>query len=571
MQKFNPSSTNNASIASTLNGEVKLSAKVLVNIGGKLALKPKELLCIGDGLLLPKGIISPITLDMADEAFRKSNNRYVLSQHDLFEQYNGRNYTVFQRALFTGMAQKQELWPEPIARDPNITVNFAAGQPIQLDCAQKEAAASFIHSILAEKNILNPRTGQPITSEHIENGWLGGTVVAPHHYKTIAEALLEIAPNMEKLISSEFHEAYHKYLAIRHKAVKRANDVLSAAKQPGTNSSNHAHHANHNGNGQTIHVDAEVEYLVNYFYPRVTEHFLITPVIDIKTQHKNGAPAKKAGKPIVLEDIPLESLAADNLQLKPKAEIAREFYLLDSVASGLVNRFITDNAELIPPDARKNDASIQKFLFNLESELLEHLGFGEIDLAVEAQNAMKLDQSTISCMYFYTIGENKAVVQAAKFLAGRILDYSLDEHYGLPKGEILRLFEEKNKRRVMIPNNVIYAKVLADTRRMKQERYEADKKEFERNKKLGLDKRKGIPVLSFKDEDKELEKLNRALEVREMLPQFTGPFKEFGEANALLRQTGFEGIAQNSGFLYVFAFDPGQTPEPNIKSVIYSK
>lgn len=572
-QHKSPSANNAPLVVSTLHGDVKVkSSKVFVKIGDKFISKPARLLMKGEEILRPKAGMPRITLEMADEGLRNSNNRYVLSQHTLFEQHNGTNYAVFQQALLSGMAQNPEIWPEQIARDAKITASFASGQPIALDCAQKEAAAEFIRGILGAKGVLNPLTGQPISAEHIAHHWLEGTVTAPRHYADIANALLEIAPKMEKLLAQEFHDAYRTYLAIRHKIVEKVNSMFFAEKPEGDKDGNHAHSHNHNGNGHSIHVDEEAAYLANYFASNASPRFCVSRVIGIRKQPKpsNGSAPAQDGLPVV-DEIPDMAIAEDRLPLKPKAEIAREYFLLERTIVGLITRFICDKKCDIPQELLKKEATIQKFVFNLKFELTYQLGFREMHLEEVTRRTGNLDSSTRSFLGFYEIGTDRAIARAGKILAAGIRDYSLDTHYGLSKGEILKLFEEENKRRVAIPGEVFYAKVLEDAMFSKQQRYDEQKASFEFGKKYGTEKRTAIPFLSFKTEHRELEILYKNDGIRAMVAQFSRSFTEFDETNALLERIGINGIAQKSQFLYSFAYAPAPKEQSKIEAAVYSR
>ncbi|MFA6489561.1 MAG: hypothetical protein WCT52_02665 [Candidatus Micrarchaeia archaeon] len=531
------------------------SSKVFVKIGDKFISKRRELLIEGEEILRPKAGMPRITLDMADEGLRNSNNRYVLSQHTLFEQHNGTNYAVFQQALLSGMAQNQELWPEPIANDAKITANFASGQPILLDCAQREAAAEFIRGILGAKGVLNPLTNQPISAEHIKEGWLGGTVIAPRQFENIAGALLEIAPKMEKLLAKEFNEAYRTYLAIRHKIVEKVNGMFFSEKPADSNGNEHNHNHNHNGNGHSIHVDEEATYLANYFASNVSNRFCVSRVIGIRRQPKpsNGTLALQDGLPVV-DEILEASVISDNLSLKPKVEIAREYYVFERVVLGLMTRFLMDNSEVIPKGALDSENSTSNFVFDLKFELAHSLGFSEPHLLEVSNRVKKLDIARSSCIGFYEIGSDKGLVKAADFLAAKIKSGEMDSQNKLPRGTILKIFEHENRLRSAVPSDLIYAKVLLDARKIKKDRYEAEKEEFERGRRAGTDARKGIPLVSFKEEDRELQRMFKDREVEQMVGQFASAFTEFSEARRLLEQIGAGEVASRSKYFYEFAF-----------------
>ena len=600
-----PSTNNSHSpiTVSTLHGDVVLNSKsVFVKIGDKFREKSAERLLEGEEFLRPLAGMPRITLDMADKGLRESNNRYVLSQHELFGQHNGTNHPVFQLALLSGMAQKHELWPEPIAFDAKITASFASGKPIELSCVQKEAAAQFIRNTLEAKGVLNPITGSPISADHIADHWLGGTVIAPRQYERVAEALSEIAPGMEKLLGNGFHEAYRTYLAIRHKIVNRVNDALFAEAKDGADSPSDGRprHQN-NGNGKSIHVDEEAAYLAGYFFSKVSKNFCVSRAIKIIKPHaadshhvsqpRNGSP--KSGLPAPAQEIgeiDAASVSNDRLPLKSSVEIARECYLLERIITGMATRFLHDNPHLLPKGLVKNEdiptfsdgrvtpegmkilkLNIQNFVFDLKLELAHQLGFKDNHMAEIASRLEKLDTSMFSFLVVYKAGSDPDVVSAAKSLAARIRDYSLDTYYGLSNGEILRVFEEENRRRLVLPSDVIYAKVLTDAKRIKEYKHEQQKTEFDLRKRFGEETRSSLPAISFRTEDRELEKLFRKPELSLLVEQFSQTFQEMDEAKALLEQIDAKAISQKSRHLYEFAYDDKPKPEPDVTRAIYGQ
>ncbi|HQT45324.1 MAG TPA: hypothetical protein PLO51_05055, partial [Candidatus Micrarchaeota archaeon] len=241
----------------------------------------------------------------------------------------------------------------------------------------------------------------------------------------------------------------------------------------------------------------------------------------------------------LFKGIVTEKIETTEISLKPMHLLARDYNSLEGVTLGITGQLIIDKKVPMPPGIFNDEVHLTSFMVSLKFDLSHFLGFRECHNEVLKARLDSLGMSKRDIVDLKTIGKEKETSGIARNIARLVLDGTLDRHYGLEYGTLLKVFEYEYRVRSALPTDVFFACILSETI--------TAKKTYNM-----LNQGTNTPIVGYKPEARELERLLKGKEVAAMFSELNNRIVPPEETCALLDIIGAHSLVEQKARFYDF-------------------